>query len=60
MRHKKVAYMKHLVTLPPFGNIVVEDMAIGAEVARNIISLNSPLSKVAIAYCFMYAFVSNL
>jgi hypothetical protein len=34
--------MNHLVKLPPFGNIVVEDMAMGVEVATNIISLNSP------------------
>jgi hypothetical protein len=55
-----MAYMKHLVKLPPFGNIVVKDMAIGVEVGRNIISLNSPFSKAAIAYYFMYAFGSNL
>jgi hypothetical protein len=52
--------MKHLVKLPPFGNIVAEDMATCVEVARNIISLNSPPLEVAIARCSMYAFESHL
>ncbi len=60
MKHKKVAYMKNLVKLPPFGNIVVEDMATCVEVARNIIPLNSPPSEVATACRSMYAFGSHL
>lgn len=53
-------YMKHLVKLPPFGNIVVKDMAISVEVARSIISFNNPPSEVATTCCSMYAFGSHL
>lgn len=59
-KHKKMAYMKHLVKLPPFGNIVAKDMATWVEVARNIISLNSPPSEVANVCRSMYAFGSHL
>jgi hypothetical protein len=52
--------MKHLVKLPPFGNIVAEDMATCVEVAKNIFSLNSPPSQVATTCHSMYAFGSHL
>ncbi len=42
--------MEHLAELPPFelwfGNIVVEDMATCVEVVEDIISLNSPPSRL--------------
>jgi hypothetical protein len=56
--------LEHLAELPPFElwfhNIVVEDMAAGVEVVEDIISLNSPPSRVATAYYSMYAFGSHL
>ncbi len=55
-----MAYMKHLVKLPSFHNIVIEDMATCVEVARNIISLNSPPLEVAITCCSMYALGNHL
>jgi hypothetical protein len=59
-----VAYLDELVELPPFElwivSVIAEDMAIGLDVALDVISIITPSSDFAIAYQSMWAFENHV